>query len=490
MPDGSQPLTPLQKPASSGEAKGPKNIVICCDGTGNEFGDANSNVVKLYTALAIDNEQVGYYHPGVGTMGDPAERHRMARAWSKIKGLTFASGFKDNVLDAYRYLMNVYNDGDHVYLFGFSRGAYTVRAIAGLLDGYGLLCPGNEGHLPYAWSLYADQHHDRNKHTIDHRENSAAAFKETFSRKHFTIHFVGIWDTVSSVGWISTPLRLFNVAQNPTIQHGRHAISIDERRCFFHDNLWGDPLPGQDLLQLWFSGVHSDVGGSYTQPTSGLSNITLQWMLNEAKAAGVILVEDRVNMVLGNPSTSYPAADALYEIPLTSNIHQSLKGPWWILEFLPHLYYDKDYATELYRVPLGVRRQLPPGALVHHSVKDRIDDKSARYRPGNVLNGTLTPIASQGSQSGSDTPPIYKYQPSKSAKNSTFPRLAMMCLFILLDLVVALCILLLLIKGGIRLWPYIWHVCRLLPHWISSIYSNLSDFVTTHLGPRVQRLFF
>src|SRR5580704_6774234 len=105
-----------------------KNIVICCDGTGNEFGDTNSNVVKLYTALAIDDSQIGYYHPGVGTMGDPAERHRISRWWSRIKGLAFAAGFKDNVFDAYNYLMNNYNDGDRVYLFGFSRGAYPVRA--------------------------------------------------------------------------------------------------------------------------------------------------------------------------------------------------------------------------------------------------------------------------------------------------------------------------------------------------------------------------
>ena len=111
-------------------------------------------------------------------------------------------------------------------------------------------------------------------------------FKETFSRNGFRIHFLGIWDTVSSVGWINTPLQLFSVAQNRTVRIGRHAISIDERRCFYRDNLWeqstdedlanlaseDDPHPIQDLLPVWFPGVHSDVGGSYSQDSCGLSN--------------------------------------------------------------------------------------------------------------------------------------------------------------------------------------------------------------------------
>src|SRR5690348_2320212 len=137
-----------------------KKIFVFCDGTGNEFENSpdskngNSNVVKLYTALRVTNNQVAYYHPGVGTMGDPNIRNRVLRYWSQAKGLAFGAGFKDNVLDAYRYLMEVYNDGDDIYIFGFSRGAYTARALAGLIHGYGLLCQGNEGHLLYAWRMF------------------------------------------------------------------------------------------------------------------------------------------------------------------------------------------------------------------------------------------------------------------------------------------------------------------------------------------------
>jgi uncharacterized protein (DUF2235 family) len=183
-----------------------KNIVICCDGTGNQFGGCNSNVVKLYTALIINNEQVGYYHPGLGTMGAPNAQGRLAKAWSVVKGLAFGGGFMDNVEDAYRYLMSVYDDGDRVYLFGFSRGAYTVRALAAILHAYGLLCEGNESHIPYVLRMFTDDMREarrQKKPTLD----VADAFKETFSH-NITLRFVGLWDTVSSVGWIYEPVKL------------------------------------------------------------------------------------------------------------------------------------------------------------------------------------------------------------------------------------------------------------------------------------------
>ncbi len=166
-PTPKSPLPPIlcQVPQAPDYPPGPnaKKIFVFLDGTGNEFiagsdpGKANSNVVKLYTTLKVGGDQVAYYHPGVGTMGDPAIRWRIPRYWSMIKGLAFGAGFKANVLDAYRYLMEDYNDGDQIYIFGFSRGSYTARALASLLHGYGLLCRGNEGHLLYAWRMMIDQ---------------------------------------------------------------------------------------------------------------------------------------------------------------------------------------------------------------------------------------------------------------------------------------------------------------------------------------------
>lgn len=169
-------------------AKTPKNIVLCCDGTGNKYGDDNSNVVKLYTCLKDNGYQRCYYHPGVGTMGDPRHTSWLGRKASMIGGLAFGLGFTDNMADAYRFLMDHYADGDHIYLFGFSRGAYTVRALAGALRVYGLLCKGNEGHLPYLLEI-------------------SDGFRETFSRT-VPIHFMGIWDTVSSVGGLYDPVKL------------------------------------------------------------------------------------------------------------------------------------------------------------------------------------------------------------------------------------------------------------------------------------------
>jgi uncharacterized protein (DUF2235 family) len=405
-----------------------KSIFVCCDGTGNEFAakdslDGNSNVVKLYTALRLGSDQVAYYHPGVGTMGDPSKKG-VAREWSVVKGLAFGWGFRDNVLDAYRYLMQHYASGDKVFIFGFSRGAYTARALAGLLHGYGLLCRGNEGHIPYAWRMYTEKtatEKELNAHTIP----TDTTFRDTFSHKDFSIHFVGLWDTVSSVGWITTPLRLLDMAQNPTIERGRHAVSIDERRCFYQDNLWGKSVEvkvpvtlrgtaeaaampkEQDLLQVWFAGVHSDVGGSYPQLQSGLANITLQWMIDETRKAGACFDEARVRMVLGIPGPGEPtletaALSPLYEKPKSFKLHRSLHGIWWLLELFPHRYYDKDDASVRIRTPLGAYRKIPRGSLVHPTVKDRFATHPC-YKPKNLTGEELIAVpADAGLPSGTE----------------------------------------------------------------------------------------
>src|SRR5215510_15095800 len=133
-----------------------KNIVICCDGTGNEYGDANSNVIKLYHVLKLDNkqEQIAYYHPGVGTMGSKNALTATGKTWTRVRGLAFGYGLSENIADAYQFLIHNYQDGDRVYIFGFSRGAYTARALCGMLEMFGLLSSGNEGLIPYAVRLF------------------------------------------------------------------------------------------------------------------------------------------------------------------------------------------------------------------------------------------------------------------------------------------------------------------------------------------------
>lgn len=354
----------------------PKNIVVCCDGTGNEFGDHNSNVVKLCGTLIVDGrQQVGYYHPGVGTMGAPTARNRISKAWSVGMGLAFGAGLLDNVSDAYRFLMNVFEDGDRVFLFGFSRGAYTVRALAGVLQMFGLLYLGNDGLIPYITRMYAKR--TRKAGGMTHTFEVAKGFKATFCR-HCPLHFVGVWDTVSSVGWIWDPLKLPYTAQNPDMANDRHAVSIDERRCYFRNNLWGPPLPNQDIKQVWFAGVHSDVGGSYPYAQSGLSQISLEWMMCEAISLGLLVDSQKAKLALGRippPPPVQPDARAA--------IHNSLTFWWWLFEFLPHSYYDPVAKKLRWRIPRGSRRVIPAGSVLHSTVNEKLR-VDPTYKPSNL----------------------------------------------------------------------------------------------------------
>ncbi len=345
-----------------------KNIVLCCDGTGNGFDnpDSDSNVVKLYGTLIINREQAGYYHPGVGTMGSPSARTHIEKHWSRIKGMAFGAGLLTNVGDAYRYLMNTYEDGDRIYIFGFSRGAYTARAIASVLHVFGLCCPGNEGLIPYLLRMYSQLTRSQNQPTFDSEE----AFKRTFTHKNpVNVHFCGLWDTVSSYGWAYSPIKLPFAGRNPIIIIGRHAVSIHERRCYYQDNLWGPPFPGQDIRQVWFSGVHSDIGGSYTESESGLAKITLEWMLVEAEKAGLLIDCEKVQQVLGrrNPSGTHPPEISVFAPPeANAMLHKSLKSFWWIPEYLPQR--DIHGTHEGFRLPLGRFREIPPDSYIHESV--------------------------------------------------------------------------------------------------------------------------
>jgi uncharacterized protein (DUF2235 family) len=360
-----------------------KNIVICCDGTGDEFGgDRNSNVVKLYSTLRIDGTQAGYYHPGVGTMGSPAARNWIGKQWSRAKGLAFGAGLLGNVADAYRYLMEVYADGDRVYLFGFSRGSYTARALAGVLHMYGLLSPGNDALIPYIIRMYARK--TRQAAGMKETLEVAEFFKATFSRD-CPLFFVGLWDTVSSVGWIFDPLVLPFSARNPGMHTGRHAVSIHERRCYYRQNLWGAPFEDQSIKQVWFAGVHSDVGGSYPESESGLSKVTLEWMLHEAAAAGLRIDHHKAAVVLGKAPRPEPWMPDYVPPNANGRIHRSLRGLWWLLELLPHRYVDFDSGSPVvrWRIPFGAPRRIPKGSRIYELARPRLDhwDDSFQVEP-------------------------------------------------------------------------------------------------------------
>jgi uncharacterized protein (DUF2235 family) len=365
----------------------PRNIVVCCDGTGNQYGCANSNVVKLYWTLSEEDKQTAYYHPGLGTMGSRNALSVVGKWWTRVRGLAFGYGFSDNIADVYSFLMGEFQPGDKVFIFGFSRGAYTARALCGLLHMFGLLTPGNEALIPYAVRLYKSN--DPRKFEI------APGFKSTFSIP-CSPYFLGLWDTVSSVGWILDPIytkggHLPYTATLPDQSVLRHAVSVDERRAFFRQNLIHEPLPEtQNLKQVWFSGVHSDVGGSYAEADSGLSKIALRWMLCEAQSAGLMLDPQKVVDVLGGKIPYVPPDPK-------AQLHKSLHGIWWLGEVWPKLVYrpvviagqaNPKWKRRI-RVNLGRTRLIPEGAHIHQSVFDRRHGVS-NYKPTNLPQKFVT----------------------------------------------------------------------------------------------------
>lgn len=349
-----------------------KNIVICCDGTSNDFGDRNSNVVKLFSVLKKEHgEQIVYYDPGVGTPSTYDSFNPITKKLKYIFGQSFGYGLSENIMEAYQFLMKNYEEGDKVFLFGFSRGAYTVRAIAGLIDTCGLLHDHSENLIPEAMRIYFD----RTKKKI------ADDFKKIFSRS-CPIHFLGLWDTVSSVGWVYNPVTLQATANNPSVKNVRHAIAIDERRAFFRQNLWGSKHKDQqDVKQVWFAGVHSDVGGSYPLEDSALSNITLEWMTVEARGKGII-VEDL--------DLARSIVQQIKE-PQTKDQNKSLAGGWYIAEIWPKIVRVKKkrangemkWVSRPY-LNFGRPRLMWKNQTLHESVLQRMQARPD-YRPKNVL---------------------------------------------------------------------------------------------------------
>lgn len=344
-----------------------KNLILCCDGTANKFKPDRTNVVKLYYALARDADQLTYYHPGVGTAAAAGALTWIGKTATKLAGLAFGYGLASDLRDAYVFLMNNFTEGDRVFLFGFSRGAYTVRALTSLLYMYGLIPVGNEAFVPYAVRMLMAVQHDSEAAV----RALAEQFRDTFATRDCRPYFVGVWDTVSSVGWVGHPLQLPYSANSPQVAIGRHALALDERRAFFRSNLWhpraptpSRPEPGGplDLKQVWFAGVHCDIGGGYPEATSGLSKLALEWMLAEAHDKGLRLDPTRTARVLGRDGQGYAAPDA------NAPMHESLTWPWWPCEFVPKPHYDWTTGRRERRMNLFRRRTVPAGSLVHGSV--------------------------------------------------------------------------------------------------------------------------
>jgi uncharacterized protein (DUF2235 family) len=281
-----------------------KKIVICCDGTWNTRDQkAPTNVTRLFDAVQPTGpdgvEQRKFYHQGVGTHG-----------WDRFLGGAFGIGLSRNVRDAYRDLVQNFKPGDEIYLLGFSRGAYTARSTAGFIRNCGILRPEYVDKIDEAYTLYRD----RRDHSRP-AEAEATSFRKAYSHEA-RIRFIGVWDTVGALGIPLSGLRLINLINRRWQFHDTelsrfvdaafHALAIDERRRPFRPAIWTKhPRAGeQQVEQVWFTGVHSDVGGGY--PERHLADIAMAWMAERASSCGLALDLDAAD-----PNPFGPLHDSL-----------------------------------------------------------------------------------------------------------------------------------------------------------------------------------
>ena len=187
-----------------------RNLVVCLDGTRNEPETGPTNVTRLYDIAVKDDRQLVYYDPGVGTMGARSATTRAGRWLTRAGGLVLGHGVRENVEEAYGFLMGAYQPGDRIFIFGFSRGAYTARALTGMLRTVGLLRPGADNLVPYAMKLYAK---GGRRGQTEAAERAFWRLRSEFTDKFGTpefpsrfepqVEFLGVWDTVKSVGWLN-----------------------------------------------------------------------------------------------------------------------------------------------------------------------------------------------------------------------------------------------------------------------------------------------
>lgn len=337
-----------------------KRIAIFCDGTWNtpdkeEQGKrCQTNVVKMANALvpfsADGTPQFLYYDTGIGSGG----------GWfSRVYDGATGTGISGKILQAYHFIIQNYKKGDELFLFGFSRGAFTVRSLSGLIRNSGILKCENLDKVGRAYGIYRSR-----KPQYHPREIEATLFRKTYAVEETTkIKFIGVWDTVGALG---NPLFLNGILSrrnqfhdtdlSSRVSNAFHALAIDEKRKNFAATLWHQQPDSKDqvLEQEWFPGVHSDVGGGYPQSETGLSDAALKWMLEKAQSCGLSFEPIAMN------------ADSL------APMHESYKG-----------FYKLQ--PKLFR-PIGVA---DPGAgnkneSIHTSAAERYKNDRA-YRPFNLV---------------------------------------------------------------------------------------------------------
>ena len=288
------------------DASTKRQIIVCSDGTNNNLtgGITDTNVVKLIRLLDPDaGNQVVYYDPGVGNpraLPGATVWDKIIRIRERVAGLAMGRGVYENVAEAYQFLMDTYRRDDELYFFGFSRGAFTARSVAGMVNAFGILRPHMDSMVPTLLHLYFS--HRRSGNTAFAR--IAADIKHAFAIPESVtadIHFTGVWDTVASVGMWPFAAKM---TARPDIAgkrfvHVRQALALDEHRVPFKPRMYlaengTQPGTSQTVDQRWFHGAHCDVGGGYANDDCGISDAALAWLVGEAQDKGLRLCRRQV----------------------------------------------------------------------------------------------------------------------------------------------------------------------------------------------------
>jgi uncharacterized protein (DUF2235 family) len=329
-----------------------KRIVICADGTWNRpeenpKEDFPTNVLRLARAIKpVDSDKVPqqvFYDWGVGSY------------YSQVVGGTTGKGLHKNIMDDYRYIVQNYSPGDELYLFGFSRGSYTIRSLCGLINNCGIIKRPDAALIQKAFN-----HYKKSGKAYAPRGAASVKFRKEHSHRSREIKFVGVWDTVGAMGIPISFLGLFDDKDEfydtkigSNVRIARHALAVDEHRKDFEPTIWA-PKDNMDMKQVWFTGAHSDIGGSYKPDRNGalLSDNALDWMIKEAKRSG-LAIEGHLRK-------------SINKSPLAT-LHKSRRS--------------------FYRIKKTYYRKIDHGhgaVLMHESVKQRWE-KDAKYRPKNLV---------------------------------------------------------------------------------------------------------
>ncbi|PWY69715.1 sporulation associated protein [Aspergillus heteromorphus CBS 117.55] len=413
-----------------------RELVLCFDGTGNTFraDGGESNILKIFRMLdRRKDHRYCYYQPGIGTDITPGTFANMAfRPFSnlpahKVMDQALATSFDQHVINGYRFLARRWVPGTRIYMFGFSRGAYTARFLNEMLDFIGLISADNEEIIPLVWQAFTRYKIARNDKEANDAEYFLKMCRDTMCRSVGLVHFLGLFDTVNSVAEFNNDLQ--RTQPKPHIM--RHAVSIDERRIKFQPVLfdqlrgaharacrvstWAEradlefqsssglvpPPPSEtDFEEVYFAGDHSDVGGGWPRERGSerwvASQIPLMWMVEEAIEADLTFDPTQLhelgcfNYMARERYDEVAVKEASEAVLHDSLLYDSGKGLetlfWRVLECLPikrpKVAPDGTVQETRWHVG-GLRRPLPEGAKLHFSVIDRMK-KDPTYRPYNL----------------------------------------------------------------------------------------------------------